>query len=247
MLSLKTVGAKKQPLTTSERVLKAAADLLRKGGVDAISTRAVAAAAGVQPPTLYRQFGDKDGLLDAVTVYVLQSYVLEKRRAAKASGDPVADLHQLWDLHVDFGLAQPECYVLAYGQSRPGKVASAATETTAILREVIARIGDHGRLRMSVDRATSLFHSCGVGFMLTQLAMPEGDRDLELSSIAYDNAVAGILNDAKPKSSKSTQLPSRAVALREAVCDAQDLPLTPAEVVLLAEWLDRLADYKLRR
>ena len=46
-------------------MLEAAAELLRTGGVDAVSTRAVAAAAGVQPPTIYRQFGDKEGLLDA--------------------------------------------------------------------------------------------------------------------------------------------------------------------------------------
>ena len=50
----------------AERIAPAAADLLQSGGIDAVSTRAVAAAAGVQPPTIYRQFGDKDGLLDAV-------------------------------------------------------------------------------------------------------------------------------------------------------------------------------------
>jgi AcrR family transcriptional regulator len=43
----------------AEKVLEAAARLLSSGGVDAVSTRAVAAAAGVQPPTIYRQFGDK--------------------------------------------------------------------------------------------------------------------------------------------------------------------------------------------
>ena len=240
------MGVQKQRLTTSEKVLRAAAELLREGGVDAISTRAVAAAAGVQPPTLYRQFGDKDGLIDAVTNYVLQDYLAEKRLAATASDDPVADLRHMWDLHIDFGLTHPDCYVLAYGQTRPGKVASAANETRAILRGAIARIGDRGRLRMSVDRATNLFHSCGVGFVLTLITVPEANRDVELSSIAFENVRAGILSDARPKSTKSSQLSARAVALREAVRGADGLPLTPAEVGLLAEWLDRLADHKLQ-
>jgi AcrR family transcriptional regulator len=37
-------------------------------GRRAVTTRAVAAGAGVQAPTIYRLFGDKDGLLDALAV-----------------------------------------------------------------------------------------------------------------------------------------------------------------------------------
>ena len=52
---------------TRERILDAAAELLVSGGTDGVSTRAVAAAAGVQAPTLYRLFGDKQGLLEAAS------------------------------------------------------------------------------------------------------------------------------------------------------------------------------------
>src|ERR1700761_2720557 len=98
----------------------AAAGLLETGGVDAVSTRAVAAAAGIQPPTLYRQFGDKDGLLDAVTSFVLREYLADKRRLLAESGDPVTDLRGLWDQHVEFGFTRPDCYQLTYGRGRPG-------------------------------------------------------------------------------------------------------------------------------
>ena len=94
-------------LTTSERVLRAAAELLRTGGVDAVSTRAVAAAANVQPPTIYRQIGDKEDLLDAVAHYVLQDYTRTKRRVATATDDAAQDLRELWDLHVESGLNNP--------------------------------------------------------------------------------------------------------------------------------------------
>ncbi|MBC8122483.1 MAG: TetR family transcriptional regulator, partial [Gemmatimonadaceae bacterium] len=47
------------------RIVVAAAGLIDSGGRDAATTRAVAAAAAVQAPTIYRLFGDKRGLLDA--------------------------------------------------------------------------------------------------------------------------------------------------------------------------------------
>ena len=65
--------------------------MLREQGVAAVTTRAVAEAAGVQAPTIYRLFGDKDGLLDAVAEHVLAVYVADKAVAAD-SGDPIAVL-----------------------------------------------------------------------------------------------------------------------------------------------------------
>lgn len=228
----------------AERMLRAAAELLKTGGVDAVSTRAVAAAAGVQPPTIYRLFGDKDGLLDAVAGFVLRGYTEKKRSLIGTSDDPVVELRGLWDLHIEFGLDEPHCYVLTWGQARPGRLVPAAVETVELLTEVIARLGDQGRLTMSVDRATAYFRSCGTGFVLTQFATPPDARDPELSSVMFDDLMAAISADPKPKRSAVSQLPGRAVALREALRDNdnKDLPLTVAERDLLAEWLKRLAD-----
>jgi AcrR family transcriptional regulator len=226
----------------AERMLRAAAELLRTGGVDAVSTRAVAAAAGVQPPMIYRVFGDKDGLLDAVARFVLRGYTEKKRLLVGTSHDPVVELRGLWDLHNEFGLEEPHCYVLTYGQARPGRVIPAAAETVELLGEVIARLGDQGRLRMSVERATAYFRSCGTGFVLTQLATPPNERDPDLSSIMFDDLMTAISADPKGKQSAPPGLPGRAVALREGLRDKKDLPLTTAERDLLAEWLNRLAD-----
>ena len=88
--------------------------------------------------------------------------------SGEAAGNPVADLRSLWDLHVDFGLTHPDGYVLAYGQMRPGRWPPAAHETFELLGQVIARIGEEGRLRMSVERATVYFRSTGTGYILTR-------------------------------------------------------------------------------
>jgi hypothetical protein len=58
----------------------------------------------------------------------------------------------------------------------------------------------------------------------------------------FDNMLAAIANDAKRERPSVPELPGRAAALREALRDKKDLPLTRAEGDLLAEWLKRLAD-----
>jgi AcrR family transcriptional regulator len=232
------------PLTSSEKLLNAAAELLRKGGTEAVSTRAVAAAAGMQPPALYRQFGDKDGLLEAVTLHVLERYLSRKRAILEQSDDPVADLRRLWDLHVAFGFAQPDCFVLMYGQVRRATSLSAATDATiSLLQDAIARVADHGKLRMSLERATALFHSCGVGFVLTQLNLSKAERDPELSDIARENAISSIVVTAGSARRRfPAGLSGRASGLREALQDNAYEPLTSAEGRLMVEWLNRIAN-----
>jgi AcrR family transcriptional regulator len=231
----RTTGAK-----AAEKVLEAAAELLSSGGVDAVSTRAVAAAAGVQPPTIYRQFGDKQGLLDAVTGFVLQSYLRDKRRAA-VTDDPVQDFRESWDLHVNFGLTHPDCYILAYVQPRPGWMSSLAGESFDILHQLIARIGDRGLLRMSVKRAVEFTHSAAMGLVLHQIRLAPDERDPELSAIMRESAIAAIATG-DSKRPAPPDLPGRAVALREALRGNADGGLTAGERTMMAEWLDRLAD-----
>lgn len=225
----------------SDRLLEAAAALLQSGGVDAVSTRAVAAAAGTQPPVLYRRFGDKDGLIEAVTLHILEGYIQEKRNLLERSEDPVTDLRRLWDLFVAFGFAQPDCFALIYGTVRRGDAISAAAQTTVtLLGDAIARIADVGKLRTSVERATALFQTCGVGFVITQLTTPAADRDPGLSEVARENAIASIAVTSGTGKARKT-LAGRATALQQALVDA-DVPLTAAERQLLVEWLGRLAD-----
>lgn len=104
------------------QVLQVAAKLLEEGGSEAVSTRAVAAAAGITAPALYRMFDDKDGLLAELAAYGFEMYLAEKREAlALTPDDPVADLYRGWDLHVDFGVRHPAFYMLMYGTVQPGR------------------------------------------------------------------------------------------------------------------------------
>ncbi|MGW0182861.1 TetR/AcrR family transcriptional regulator [Nocardia sp. NPDC003345] len=53
-------------MSTRERILDAAAELLRSRGVTHATTKEIALSTGVSEPTLYKYFGDKEQLLLAV-------------------------------------------------------------------------------------------------------------------------------------------------------------------------------------
>jgi AcrR family transcriptional regulator len=229
--------------TTRERLVRAAAGLLTEGGRDAVSTRAVSSAAGVQAPTLYRLFGDKDGLLDAVAAYGFEEY-LKNKKSLRTTDDPVDDLRRGWDLHVEFGLSQPAFYVLMYGDLRPGRVSRAAQDSVELLRAVVARVAAAGRLRVSVERAARLLQATGRGVVMELISAPAQERDLQLSAIVRENILRTILTPGGEltEPSEPGDLSSRAVALRAALAQHSVPSLTEAERELLAEWLDRIAD-----
>lgn len=215
--------------------MKAAAELLIEGGKEAVSTRAVASAAGVQAPTLYRLFGDKDGLLDAVATYGFSGY-LESKHAMGVGDDPVDDLRRGFDLHIGFGLARPAFYLLMYGEPRKR---AARLEADAMLRAIISRIAAAGRLTVPVEQAAQYVHAAGMGVVLALIATPEDERDLGLVEFSREQVVRAITADASPRG--ATDIPSRAIALRTALQEDPPPALSPAERALLAEWLDRVA------
>jgi AcrR family transcriptional regulator len=234
--------------STRDRIAAAAAALLEGGGRDAVSTRAVSAGAGVQAPAIYRLFGDKQGLLDAVAGHGFARYLAAKA-AAVPSGDPVEDLRRGWDMHVEFGVAHPAVYTLIYGDARPGQASPAARDAAAILRALVDRIAAAGRLRVPVERAVAMVHAAGCGVTLSLIATPLDDRDPHMSAQVRDAVLAAVATapagpdrgdaHAAPVD-RSHDAPGRhAIALAAALPD-RDPRFSPAERALLGEWLHRL-------
>jgi AcrR family transcriptional regulator len=218
---------------TRANLVKVAAQLLHDQGATAVTTRAVAQAAGVQAPTIYRLFGDKDGLLDAVAEHVFAAYVADKALIAD-SGDPLADLRAGWDMHVGFGLANAALFGLLMDPGR-GTRSPAAAGGLEVLRARVHRVAATGRLRIPERRAVELIHAAGTGAVLTLLSMPQEDRDPGLADAMYDAVMRSILTDMPTLAEDSTA--AAAVAFRTVV---PKLPvLTDAERALLSEWLDR--------
>ncbi|WP_405754564.1 TetR/AcrR family transcriptional regulator [Streptomyces sp. NBC_01411] len=221
-----------------QRVIEAAADLLTREGRDAVTTRAVAVAAGLQPPAIYRLFGDKAGLLDAVAEYGFASFLATKeaRNPDAEPQDPIEGLRAGWDLAVEFGLANPALYTLMY--SEPTRAASAAFKTgMKILMGRIRRLAADGWLRVDEDLAAMLIHATARGAVLTWLSLPEDRRDPALLTTMRESMVTAVTND-KP-AVQSGGPAGAARALRAAL--PEQTTLSGAEQHLLKEWLGRLA------
>jgi AcrR family transcriptional regulator len=223
--------------TVRARIVDVASELLTSGGPQAVTTRAVAAAAGVQAPTIYRQFGDKDGLLEAVADQVFAAYVAGK--TVPDDVDPVEHLRDSFDAHIAFGLANPGLTALLSDPVR--RRSDAEDRGIDVLRERIRRVALVGRLRVPEDRAVSLVHAIGSGLVLALLRTPEAARDSALTGAAWDALASVVLTDAPPADVSAAAGDPRAAAVRLAADDHALAVLSPAERALMRDWLARIA------
>ncbi|MEU8183719.1 TetR/AcrR family transcriptional regulator [Micromonospora sp. NPDC049044] len=214
-------------------IVAAASRLLREEGANAVTTRAVAQAAGVQAPTIYRLFGDKNGLIDAVAEHVMATYVAAKSAVAYAAeGDPVADLRSGWRAHLEFGLANPELYALIAGRGGPSPATVAGLE---VLRTRVRRLAAAGLLAVDEQRALMMIHAAGNGTVLALLGTPPQQRDPGLGEAMFDAVLSSIL--VRTPATPDTTVSAVAVTFATVV---PDLPgLTDAERALMTEWVHR--------
>jgi AcrR family transcriptional regulator len=223
---------------TRSRIVDVAARLLREEGPAAVTTRRVAEGAGVQAPMIYRLFGDKDGLLEAVAEHVMATYVSAKAedvKAASAAGtDPLDDLRGGWEMQINFGVANPALFRLL---SDPDRVvhSPAAQSGRHVLASRVQRVAASGRLRVNERRAVDLIQAAGIGVIQTLLSTPPGQRDPGLPESMFQAILGQILTDAPEHPSSG---PAAATVAFRAIAPQLDM-LSEAERQLLAEWLDR--------
>jgi AcrR family transcriptional regulator len=221
-----------------ERILQAALRLLEAGGAQAVSTRSVSAAAEVQPPTIYRHFGDMQALLDAAASAGFTAFV-QAKAAGVTGGDPVDQLREGWRLHVAFGLSRPHVYLQMLGTPRPGARSLAVVQATEMVRAVMQRVAQAGRLALSVDAAASMTLAAVMGTTMHLLGTES--RDPGFSELMLESVLRTILtpqvgpahDDGRP------QAAAYAVSLAAVLPDVQDR-FSTAEQRLLLEWLQRL-------
>ncbi|MER7178261.1 TetR/AcrR family transcriptional regulator, partial [Streptomyces hyaluromycini] len=189
------MGSESRDTDTRQRVVDAALGLLEREGRDAVTTRAVAVAAGLQPPAIYRLFGDKDGLLEAVAEHGFATFLAGKRVDPDPE-DLIEDLRRSWDLAVGFGLENPALYMLMYGgTSHSGSAAFRAG--LEILRGRVRRLAAGGWLRVGEDLAVDVIHATARGAVLTWLSAPEANRDPALLATLREAMVSAVTHECR--------------------------------------------------
>src|SRR6476469_2857005 len=229
------------------RILQAATELLATGGRAAVTTRAVSAAAGVQPPTIYRHFGDMQGLFEAVARDTFATYAREKASREPLT-DPVDDLRQAWDRHIAVSLAHPDVFALLYSAPSVDAYRPVIHEGVALLQGLVARIAEAGRLRVDVAHATDLIHAAGTGVTLTLAATPPEERDPRLSETMREAILAAItvpayaeVSDGESDTARAAERVAVHAGALRALLTEEPSVLSLAERQLLGDWLDRLA------
>ena len=214
----------------AERQLAASAD-------GDIATRAVADEAGVTQPVLYRLFGDKRGLLDAVADAGLERYA-QRKTELEVTADPVADLYAGWDDHMSFAAGNPALYQLMFAP-RPQSAATTYQRILQLLEATLLRCAAAGALTTTPRLAAQLILPANIGVALSRIAQPGLFDDPALSHRARDAVFAAVL--VRPAAPSGPEpVPAVARQLRSQLALTGTDRLEPVEAALLDHWLGRL-------
>jgi AcrR family transcriptional regulator len=139
----------RDPAPTRAAIVVAAGALLESGGPDAVTLRAVGAAAGVSRSAAYRHFDDKAALLRALGAQTLTDMAARIRRAAKREGR-LSRLHRGCAAYLEHAFEQPHHYQLIFGETpiaQPGpQLEAAADDAMGALRELVEHAQADGEL-----------------------------------------------------------------------------------------------------
>lgn len=172
-------------------MIEAARRLLEDSPVGNVSIREVCEALGAGRSVLYRHFGNKSGLLNAVIDEAFSRYI-ERKRSREHMIDPVTDLYACWDDYLDFAAANPALYRLMFSPALP-KVPEAAGRIFVLLTEALDRCAVAGALRIPSREAAQMILSANTGVALSTLSQPDRFADSGLSARIRDAVFATCL------------------------------------------------------
>lgn len=219
---------------TRSRLLEAAAELISANPGKDVSLRAICEDAGVKMPTLYHFFGSKEGLLEAVVEHGFDEY-LALKQARGSSGDPIQDIRDGWDAHVEFGLSRPGFYALMYGQIAPGSFSAEDDRPSRALRALMDRAEQQGRLIVSPEQAVAHVMAANIGVTLRQIVLDEADP--ELSAAVREATITAIAGAGAEMAAQDAR--SEAAGLLAALPEVP-AGFSAAEAALLRQWLKAL-------
>ncbi|MGV9243471.1 TetR family transcriptional regulator [Streptomyces sp. NPDC003710] len=181
--SLRRAPVQRRSAERLTRILDACADLLDEVGYDALSTRAVALRAGVPIGSVYRFFGNKRAMADALAERNLERYTERvTRRLADAGGEGGwrAAVDAVLDEYLDMKRTAPGFSLVDFGNQIPVGARYAepnhrvADRLSDLLSAYLDRAPDEDLRRVflvAVETADTLVH-------LAFRVDPEGDESI---------------------------------------------------------------------
>lgn len=176
---------------TRQEILDAAWAQAEEAGVAGISLRALAAAVGMQAPSLYTYFASKDAIYDAMftEAYEALSRFSEEITAEVTDLGRVDALATVIDRFIGFCQQSPARYQLMFTRAVPGWEPSpdayaVSVRSYAEMAEGLASLGVVG------EEALDLYTAVSAGLAAQQMANdPAGDRWRRLARSAMEMLV----------------------------------------------------------
>ncbi len=231
-------------LPAKARLLKAAAELLANSAGGPVSTRQITELAGVTAPTLYHHFGDKEGLFNAVIDAGFEEYVAGEHNFAP-TGQPLQDVRQIWDNHLQFGLDNPQLYSVMFGNIRPESRPARVSEAEGFMEEMLDKAAAAGQLCVAPSEAARSILAANVGVTLMLIAEPAEGRNFDLSDMTREAVITAVSSEAGLNPAAAPLGPSSvvvaAIALNAALESSHPEQLSTTELKLFLEWLHRIS------
>jgi AcrR family transcriptional regulator len=164
--------------TSPDALIGIALSLVEQGGADAVTIAAVAQAAGVKGPSLYKHFADREALLLATEIAVLRELEAMLRRETKGR-TPKQRLRSLAKVYRHFATSVPHRYGMIYrgdvGASE--ELAAACLFSARPLFEELEAAGTKPKELLAVSRTLVAFLHGFVSMEIAQAFRLGGDLD----------------------------------------------------------------------
>lgn len=180
------------PSDVRERLLDAAFRSAVANGVEAVSTRSVCSAVGVQAPTLYHHFGSRAGLISAVIDRAFEQYFAQKDARTPGGSTPAGEIAAGWDAHVAFARAYPGLYPATHPLS--GTTSAHLERSESLLRAGFERLAAEGALAPGITPAVATT-ALRAALRGVAHAVATGQPDAELVSATVRDALVARLID----------------------------------------------------
>ena len=166
-------------ISRREQILELASGLFVRHGVAQVTTRQIAALAGISQPSLYAHFRSRDAI--AVELCCRAFAQLRERLAAAAIGSDVPSrFRAMAHIYIDFGLQQEAAYRVAFMLDMPDQgsldrdaVVAAGVSAFVVLRAVVAQT--HADPDMASQSAWAGLHGL-VSLLLARRDFPWAER-----------------------------------------------------------------------
>ena len=98
----------------------------------------------------------------------------------------------MWDNHVQFGLKQPELYLVMFGNIRPESRPAIVADAEALMEEMLNKAAVSGQLNVPPKEAARSILAANVGVTLMLIAEKAPERNLELSTMTRDAMIFAV-------------------------------------------------------